>query len=41
MGKVPETLRDQLGIVVAQRTYKAYRELLASPLRPSGPGHGR
>jgi transaldolase len=30
MGKVPETLRDKLGIAVAQRTYKAYRELLAS-----------
>jgi transaldolase len=31
MGKVPETLRDQLGIAIAKRTYKAYRELLASP----------
>jgi transaldolase len=31
MGKVPETLRDKLGIAVAQRIYKAYRELLASP----------
>jgi transaldolase len=31
MGKVPETLRDQLGIAVAKRIYKAYRELLASP----------
>jgi transaldolase len=30
MGKVPETLRDKLGIGVAQRIYKAYRELLAS-----------
>jgi len=30
MGKVPETLRDKLGIAVAKRTYKAYRELLAS-----------
>ena len=29
--KVPEPLRDQLGIAVARRTYKAYRELLASP----------
>ncbi|HTC32687.1 MAG TPA: transaldolase [Bryobacteraceae bacterium] len=28
--KVPESLREQLGIAVAQRTYKAYRELLAS-----------
>jgi transaldolase len=31
MGKVPETLRDKLGIAMAQRIYKAYRELLASP----------
>ncbi|HEV3262304.1 MAG TPA: transaldolase [Gemmataceae bacterium] len=31
MGKVPEALRDRLGIAVAQRTYKAYRHLLASP----------
>jgi transaldolase len=31
MGKVPETLRDELGIAIARRTYKAYRELLASP----------
>jgi len=30
-GKVPESLREQLGIAVARRTYKAYRELLASP----------
>jgi transaldolase len=29
-GKVPESLREQLGIAVARRTYKAYRELLAS-----------
>jgi transaldolase len=28
---VPEALRDQLGIAIARRTYKAYRELLASP----------
>ena len=28
---VPETLRDKLGIAVAQRTYKAYRDLLESP----------
>jgi transaldolase len=27
LGKVPEALRDRLGIAVAQRTYKAYREL--------------
>jgi transaldolase len=31
MGKVPEALRDKLGIAIAQRIYKAYRELLASP----------
>jgi transaldolase len=28
--KVPETLRDRLGIAIAERTYKAYRELLDS-----------
>jgi transaldolase len=28
--KVPEPLRDRLGIAIAQRTYKAYCELLAS-----------
>src|SRR5215469_197238 len=31
MGKVPEPLRDRLGIAVAKRTYKAYRHLLSSP----------
>jgi transaldolase len=31
MGKVPESLRDQLGIAVAKRTYQAYRTLLDSP----------
>jgi transaldolase len=31
MNKVPEALRDQLGIAVAKRTYKAYRKLLGSP----------
>ena len=30
-GKVPSELTNRLGIAVAQRTYKAYRELLASP----------
>jgi transaldolase len=30
-GKVPDALRMQLGIAMAQRTYKAYRTLLASP----------
>ena len=28
MGKIPEELRDQLGIAVAKRTYRAYRGLL-------------
>ena len=31
MDKLPDALRDQLGIAIAKRTYKAYRELLASP----------
>jgi transaldolase len=31
VSKVPEALRDQLGIAVAERTYKAYRKLLGSP----------
>src|SRR5215471_14150396 len=30
-GKVPEALRNQLGIAVAKRTYRAYRRLLDSP----------
>jgi len=29
--KVPDGLRNRLGIAIAKRTYKAYRELLASP----------
>ena len=29
--KVPEALRNQLGIAIAKRTYKAYRTLLDSP----------
>src|SRR6266853_1643386 len=29
-GKVPSELTNRLGIAIAQRTYKAYRELLAS-----------
>jgi len=29
--KVPEGLRNQLGIAIAKRTYKAYRALLGSP----------
>jgi transaldolase len=31
MGKLPDSLRDKLGIAIAQRAYKAYRDLLASP----------
>ena len=30
MGKVPDSLRNELGIAIAKRTYKAYRALLAS-----------
>ena len=30
-GKVPEALRNQLGIAIGKRTYKAYVELMASP----------
>jgi transaldolase len=29
--KVPAALRNRLGIAIARRTYKSYRELLASP----------
>jgi transaldolase len=29
--KVPDSLRDRLGIAIAERTYKAYRTLLGSP----------
>ena len=31
MSKVPDALRDQLGIAIAKRTYKACRSLLSSP----------
>jgi transaldolase len=31
MGKVPEELRNRLGIAIAKRTYKAARDLLISP----------
>jgi transaldolase len=31
MGKVPDSLRDQLGIAIAKRTYAAYRSLLDAP----------
>lgn len=30
-GRAPDSLRDRLGIAIAQRTYKAYREFLDSP----------
>jgi transaldolase len=30
-GKVPDSLKNRLGIAIAMRTYKAYRDLLASP----------
>ena len=29
--KIPASLRNQLGIAIAQRTYKAARDLLSSP----------
>ena len=29
--KAPEALRNQLGIAIAMRTYRAYRSLLSSP----------
>jgi transaldolase len=31
MGKVPDSLRDQLGIAIAKRAYRGYRTLLDSP----------
>ncbi len=31
LDRVPEPLRDRLGIAIARRTYRAYRELLDSP----------
>lgn len=31
MGKTPESLRAKLGLAIAGRTYRAYRDLLASP----------
>lgn len=31
MDKVPEPLRDRLGIAIAKRTYRSYQQLLASP----------
>ena len=40
LGKVPEELQNRLGIAIAKRTYKAYRNLLASPrwLKLAGAG---
>jgi len=40
MGKVPRELEDRLGIAIAKRTYKAYRDLLASPRWLSAFGSG-
>ena len=34
-GKVPENLRNQLGIAIAKRTYKAYCTLIDSPPLPA------
>ena len=31
MGRVPKDLQNRLGIAIAKRTYKAYRDFLASP----------
>jgi transaldolase len=31
MGKIPDALRDKLGIAIASRTYRAYRDQLGSP----------
>lgn len=38
--KVPDALRNRLGIAVAVRTYKAYRELLGSSADRSSPPAG-
>ncbi len=38
--KVPDALRNRLGIAVAMRTYKAYRELLGSPRWQKLAAHG-
>jgi transaldolase len=40
MGKVPSDLQDRLGIAIAKRTYKAYRDLLASPRWSKAAGAG-
>src|SRR5947209_9248118 len=39
-GKAPDTLRDQLGIAVAKRAYKAARALLTSPRWDRVHNHG-
>jgi transaldolase len=39
-GKVPAELQDRLGIAIAKRTYKAYRDLLASPRWRKAAGAG-
>jgi transaldolase len=39
-GKVPAALTNQLGIAIARRTYKACRELLASPRWQRAYNHG-
>jgi len=40
MEKVPTDLHDRLGIAIAKRTYKAYRDLLASPRWRKAAGAG-
>ena len=40
MGKVPKELQDRLGIAIAKRTYKKYRDLLASPRWKKAAGSG-
>jgi transaldolase len=40
MGKVPKELQDRLGIAIAKRTYKAYRDLLASARWQKAAGAG-
>jgi transaldolase len=40
MEKVPKELQDRLGIAIAKRTYKAYRDLLASPRWRKAAGSG-
>jgi len=40
MEKVPKDLQNRLGIAIAKRTYKAYRDLLASPRWRKAAGAG-